>query len=342
METILGHQTDLIESKGLTAYGRARWIGWTIALLLILSILGSLMLGAVSISGAELWSVWTHSVKDPRLELLYAFRWPRVQAAVFAGAALGVAGCLMQAVSHNKLASPDMLGVNEGAAFAILVGFLISSISLLAVDWWIGVLGSALTLAVILVVAKGVGWHGQRFIVVGLGFSVLLRAAIELMLSRQELSHASALYLWSMGYLSSRSYQLSPLIWGCAILLPLALLSQRAVALLRLDTQIASTLGLNVQRTQLWGLCLAMLLCGLAVGVCGPMAFVALAAPVVIGFLWGHGRISILGSALLGACMVLWADTLGRLILPNQELPAGVVCHILGGLFVLWLLWRDR
>ncbi|AXF85603.1 Hemin transport system permease protein HmuU [Ephemeroptericola cinctiostellae] len=342
METVLSRRVDLINLKSFTADARARWMSLIVALLLILSILLSLMVGAVSISGSELWSVWMHSVNDPRLELLYDFRWPRVQAAVFAGLALGVAGCLMQAVSRNKLATPDMLGVNEGAAFAILIGFLVSAVSLLAVSWWIGVLGSALTLAVILVVAKGVGWHGQRFILAGLGLSALLRAAIELMLSRQELSHASALYLWSMGYLSSRSYQLSPLIWGCAVLLPLALLSQRAIQLLRLDVQIASTLGLNVQRTQLWGLCLAMLLSGLAVGVCGPMAFVALAAPVMAGFMWGHGRISVFGSALLGACVVLWADTLGRLILPNQELPAGVVCHILGGVFVLWLLWRDR
>ena len=310
-----------------------------VALLLLAG--GSLKVGAVDLSWRQIVAFGTMRLSEsPSLQLLAEFRWARLQTAFWAGLSFGVAGCLMQTVTHNRLATPDVVGVSDGAGVMIFMGLIVGADMLLG-QWWLGVLGALLTVLLILMCARGIGAHGQRFVLVGIGVTALLRAVLELLLSQQELSHATALYLWTLGSLSSRSENLLPLMIGCVVLIPFAMVLQRALTILSLDRDVAISLGLHVRSLNALALCLAMLLAGLAVGVCGPIVFVALAAPVLAQLSLNRARsVNVLASGLIGAMIVIGADTIGRVIYPTQELPAGVICNVLAGVFILWLLWR--
>jgi iron complex transport system permease protein len=122
------------------------------------------------------------------------------------------------------------------------------------------------------------------------------------------------------------------------LLLPPAMLLSRRLELLRLGVDSAASLGVPVRATQWTALLLAVLMAGLAVGVCGPIAFVALAAP----FIACRRRIAVGSAALAGALLVAAADTVGRIVLDGAELPAGVICNLLGGPFLLWILLTER
>lgn len=274
--------------------------------------------------------------------LVNELRLPRVLAGLLAGAALGAAGCLVQALSRNRLATPDMLGVADGATLGIFVALVAGGTGLMG-PWWSGPLGALAALAVLALAAGRMDSRGHAVLVVGIGVASLLRAVTELALSGQELMHASALYVWSVGSLAGRGYAAAlPLATGLALLLPLALLLVRPLSLLRLGLDTAAALGVPVRSTQWAALLLAVLLAGLAVGVCGPIAFVALAAPFIASRLEGNERIGLVSAALAGALLVIAADTLGRIVFEGAELPAGVICNLLGGPFLLWILLTER
>jgi iron complex transport system permease protein len=128
-------------------------------------------------------------------------------------------------------------------------------------------------------------------------------------------------------------------------LVPLALALGRGLTLLQLSLATATTLGLKVNRCQLQAFALAVVLSGLAVGiggpVGGPVGLLALAAPLIARKLEGSGRVLVLSSALVGAMLVLLADTLGRVVAAPVEIPAGAVASILGGPFLLWVLLNE-
>ncbi len=274
--------------------------------------------------------------------LVTELRLPRAIAGLLAGAALGAAGCLVQALSRNRLATPDTLGVADGAALGIFVG-LVAGASGMMGPWWCGPLGALAALALLVLAAGRMDGGGHALLVVGVGVASLLRAFTELALSRQELMHASALYAWSVGSLAGRGYDAAlPLAGGLGLLLPPALLLGRPLALLRLGVDSAAALGAPVRAVQCCALLLAVLMAGLAVGVCGPVAFVALAAPFIAGRLDRGHRPPLLSSALAGALLVAAADTLGRVVLDGAELPEGVICNLLGGPFLLWMLLAER
>ncbi|SHH53398.1 iron chelate uptake ABC transporter family permease subunit [Massilia sp. CF038] len=316
---------------------RALWT--TPALLAALIVLSCIALcaGPTWLSCAELYAALTGTGPTGLQLLVNELRLPRIVAGVLAGAALGCAGCLIQALSRNRLATPDMLGVSDGAALGIFIGLAAGGTGLMG-PWWVGPLGALGALALL---ALAAGRIGPSVLIVGVGVASLLRALTELALSRQELMHASALYTWSVGSLTGRGYAAAlPLAAGLLLLLPLASMLSRRLALLGLGPDLASALGVPLRATQWQALFLAVILSGLAVGVCGPIAFVALAAPYIATRL--QGGIAPAASAVSGAMLVLAADALGRIVLDGAELPAGVICNLLGGPFLLWLVLSER
>lgn len=304
---------------------------------LMLACVMALCTGARWLSGAELLDALARRGPAGLQLLVHELRMPRVVAGMLAGCALGIAGCLVQSLSRNRLASPDILGVSDGAALGIFAGLVASGTGLMG-PWWTGPLGALAALAILALAARGLHGRPQAVLVVGIGVASLLRAVTELILSRQELMHASALYSWSSGSLAGRGYAAArPLAFALLLAVPPALLLARRLDLLRLGTDIAASLGAPVRRMQCQSLVLAVLLAGMAVGVCGPIAFVALAAPLMASRLAGGG-VALAGAGLAGALLVVCADAVGRLVLDGAELPAGVICNLLGGPFLLWLL----
>ncbi|MCD9141043.1 Fe(3+)-hydroxamate ABC transporter permease FhuB [Streptomyces albireticuli] len=268
--------------------------------------------------------------------LVQKFRLGRIVAGLAAGAALGLAGCLTQTLARNRLATPELLGVNDGATAAVLLSATLSGTF---GAWWAGPVGALAAVLVVTTVSGGLGQRGYRVLVVGLAMSALASAVTQVVLSRRSLNSASSLYVWTSGSLNGRGYSVAvPVLIGLAVLVPLALVVARHLNVLRFDDSTAASLGVSAARVRLVCLLLAVGLAGLAVGICGPVGFVALAAPVVAGRLAGPLRVPVLGSMLVGAVLIVLADTLGRIVLDGVEIPVGIVTTVLGGPFLLWVL----
>ncbi|GCD34225.1 iron ABC transporter permease [Streptomyces chrestomyceticus JCM 4735] len=270
--------------------------------------------------------------------LVQKFRLGRIVAGLAAGAALGLAGCLTQTLARNRLATPELLGVNDGATAAVLLSVTLSATGTFGA-WWAGPLGALVAAIVVTVVSGGLGQRGYRVLVVGLAMSALASAATQVALSRRSLNSASSLYVWTSGSLNGRSYAVAvPVLIGLAVLVPLSLAVARHLGVLRFDDATASSLGATPGRTRAVCLLLAVALAGLAVGICGPVGFVALASPVIASRLAGPLRVPLVGTMLTGALLVVAADTVGRIVFAGTEVPVGVVTTVLGGPFLLWVL----
>ncbi|MFF4669926.1 Fe(3+)-hydroxamate ABC transporter permease FhuB [Streptomyces sp. NPDC001279] len=270
--------------------------------------------------------------------LVQKFRLGRIVAGLTAGAALGLAGCLTQTLARNRLATPELLGVNDGATAAVLLSVTLSATGTFGA-WWAGPLGALAAVVVVTTVSGGLGQRGYRVLVVGLAMSALASAVTQVVLSRRSLSSAGSLYVWTSGSLNGRGYSVAvPVLIGLAVLVPAALAAARHLSVLRFDDATAASVGIRPDRVRLVCMLLAVALAGLAVGVCGPVAFVALASPVIAARLAGPLRVPLIGSMLTGAVMVVAADTVGRIAFSGSELPVGVVTTVLGGPFLLWVL----
>lgn len=282
---------------------------------------------------------------DSEVLLARVIRMPRVLAALCAGAGLGAAGCLIQTLARNHLATPAILGLNEGATLAVMVAVFTAGGGALAL-WWTAPLGAAVTAVLLLLFAGRLGTRGYRVLVVGLALSGMLRSLVDLGLSRGSLQEASAVFIWSMGSLVGRGYDVTvPVGIAVGVLLPIAMWVGTRLALLQFDESTAATLGADVRRRQFGALLLAVVLTGLAVGIAGPVGgsigFIALAAPIVAQRLAGPPVVPVFASALLGALLVLAADTLGRVVVAPAEIPAGAIASIVGGPFLLWVLFSE-
>ncbi|MEU1309319.1 Fe(3+)-hydroxamate ABC transporter permease FhuB [Streptomyces cinnamoneus] len=268
--------------------------------------------------------------------LVQKFRLGRIVAGLTAGAALGLAGCLTQTLARNRLATPELLGVNDGATAAVLISTTLTGTF---GAWWAGPVGALAAVLVVTTVSGGLGQRGYRVLVVGLAMSALASAVTQVVLSRRSLNAASSLYVWTSGSLNGRGYSVAvPVLLGLAVLVPLALVVARQLNVLRFDDSTASSLGVAPGRVRLVCLLLAVGLAGLAVGICGPVGFVALASPVIAGRLAGPLRVPVVGSMLTGAVLIVLADTVGRIVFDGVEVPVGIVTTVLGGPFLLWVL----
>ncbi|MFC9122788.1 FecCD family ABC transporter permease [Streptomyces sp. NPDC057067] len=270
------------------------------------------------------------------------FRLPRVFVGLLVGAALGIAGCLTQTLAGNRLATPDLVGVNDGATAAVVAAAAGSTTGMVG-NWWLGPVGAVAAAVIVVLCAGGAGSAGYRVLVTGIGVSTFLGAVGDLIMSRENGNTAGGVFLWAVGSLNGRDWGAgTPLALVLLLLVPLALAVGHRLQLLRFDDDVASSLGVDLRRLRAGALALAVALAGTAVGVGGPIAFVALAAPVLAQRMAGPTRVPVTGSALTGAALIAAADALGRVAAP-VELPVGVVTSVLGGPFLLWVLFRpDR
>jgi len=312
----------------------------TIAAALALLALLSLAVGTPTLSPAQLLNAvagggpaWLHP-------LITQIRGPRLLAALVVGAALGVSGALLQTLARNHLAGPDVIGLNDGALLALAISLIASPAGMIG-PWWCALLGALATAGLVLAAAGGVGTQGYRVLIVGIGVASLLRAGFDIALSSLPIMHAGSIYAFSVGSLSGRTLNPSLIAAGVfALLMGASLPLSRVLALMGLQDDSIRNLGVDLDRLRLLVLVLAAALAGLAVSVSGPIGFVAIAAPILARRWAASARVALGVSALIGASLVVAADTLGRVIAVPAELPAGVVCGLFGGPFLLRLLLR--
>ncbi|MFC1433674.1 FecCD family ABC transporter permease [Streptacidiphilus sp. N1-3] len=271
------------------------------------------------------------------------FRLPRAVVGLLVGIAFGASGALFQTMTRNPLASPDMIGITEGAGTAVVAGIV----------WgWGGALGSqtlgligalATALIVYLLAWRGGGVTGYRIILVGIGVSWICSSATDFLVARGQRFQAQAALGWLVGNLNGRGWdQAGPLAVALAVLLPTALVLGRLIRTLQLGDEVAAGLGTRVQPVRFAVLLTGVGLIAFGTAAAGPIAFVALAAPQIAQRLARTAWPPTLASALAGALVVLGGDLIAREIVPGTELPVGVVTGVLGAPVLLWLLIRTN
>ena len=280
--------------------------------------------------------------------IVLELRAPRIVVGALVGLAFGVAGALFQTFARNPLASPDILGITQGASVgavaAIVLGGTSGAAGLLG---GLGIplaalFGALLTGLLLFVLAWRRGVDGYRLVLVGIALWAVASALTDWLLTRAEIYDAASAYIWITGSLNSRTWdQALPLALSLAVLLPLALACSRALGVLQFGDDTARGLGVRLSLTQAAVVLVAVGLTASAVAAAGPISYVALVVPQIAVRLTGGSRPPLVASALLGAALVVGADLLTRTVLP-EALPVGILTAAVGAPYLIWLLVRGR
>lgn len=274
--------------------------------------------------------------------ILRHVRLPRTAAGLLAGAALAVAGALLQTVLNNAMASPNVIGVNAGAGFFVLLAalWLPAAPGVQPAAAFAGALCAAL---LIYGLAAGMGLSRTTLVLAGVTVSSILTAGVDAvcLLDPDLAVSANAFRLGGFsGVTLAAVGRAAPYLLAGLLL---ALLLAPDLNVLRLGEESAAALGLAVGRTRFLTILAAALLAGAAVSFAGLLGFVGLLVPhIVRRFLGEDLRWLLPGCALLGGAFVLGCDVLARMLFAPFELPVGIVMSLLGGPFFLHLLLRSR
>jgi len=268
-------------------------------------------------------------------------RLPRAVLAVLTGVGFGIAGVTFQTLLRNPLASPDIIGISQGAGAAAVFGIIVLSLDGPVVSLFALAGAAATALLIHLLSIKG-GFAGTRLILIGIGVSAVLQSLISYMLSRAAGWDIQAAMQWLTGSLNSASWErATPLLVAAAIVVPLMLSQGRALGTLQLGDDSASGLGVRVNPTRLLFILGAVALLAFATAAAGPIAFVAFMAGPIAARLSGPGANLMVPSAFVGAALVLGSDLIAQFALGTRY-PVGVVTGVLGAPYLIYLLIRTN
>ncbi|GAA4587127.1 iron chelate uptake ABC transporter family permease subunit [Planotetraspora phitsanulokensis] len=266
-------------------------------------------------------------------------RLPRIVVALTVGTLLGLSGALLQAISRNPLASPDVIGVSQGAGFAATV---VMSTDLGAA--WLGpfaLLGGLAAATLVFTLSWRYGLAARRFVLCGIAVALATKALTEIFIVGADAIDGQRAQIWLAGSVAGTGYpEARILLIPLLVLLPVLLWAGRAMDTTALDDGVARGLGVRVtQRRLLLGV-VAVVLAALAISQAGAVDFVALAAAQLARRLVRAGRPPLACSAVAGALLTVVADLIARTAFAPVQLPVGVLTAVLGGPYLLWLLVR--
>ncbi|WP_230352210.1 Fe(3+)-siderophore ABC transporter permease [Lelliottia sp. WAP21] len=313
-------------------------------LLLLIAMALSLLVGARSLPASVIVDALSGTCQSADCTIVLDARLPRTLAGLLAGAALGMAGALMQTLTRNPLADPGLLGVNAGASFAIVLGAALFGFSSPTEQLLMAFCGA---LAAALIVAFTGSQGGGQLSPVRLTLAgVALGAVLEGLSNGIALLNPDVydrLRFWQAGSLDIRTLDTLQLVAVPVIVAGVvALLLSRALNSLSLGSDTATALGSRVARTQLIGLLAITVLCGSATAVVGPIAFIGLMMPHMARWLVGADhRWSLPVTLLATPVLLLFADIIGRLLVPG-ELRVSVVSAFIGAPVLIILVRRQR
>jgi len=341
---------------------RARGITLSIVLaaVLVAGVLLSSIIGQLSISPSEVLGSLLRAVgidnsfasSDPIIEsTLWVVRFPRIVMALAVGAALAVAGSVMQAIFGNPLAEPGVVGVSSGAAlgasFAIVLGGNVAVLSALG-SWGTAVFAFAGGLLATLLVYFMSRANGRTEVVTllltGIAINAFAGAGLAFLLFIGDTASREQIVFWQLGSLNGSRWQEVAIVIGVTVVgLVIAALLARRYDLLALGERNARHLGVNVEALRIGSIVLVALLTGVAVAFCGIIAFVGLVVPHIIRMAIGPShRALILASAVGGGVLLVFADLLARTLVAGADLPIGMLTSLIGGPFFFYLLARQR
>jgi iron complex transport system permease protein len=320
------------------------------AVLVVLCLL-SIALGALSIPLGDVVRALSGHADTARVDnVIWSVRIPRTALGLTAGAALGLSGALMQALTRNPLADPGILGVSAGASFAIVLSVAVLKLGSLFGYIWFAFAG-ALVASVVVYLLGGLGRSGQTPVKLALA-GVAVTALLTSLTSAVVLTDPDALNryrFWSAGSLADQDgsavLQVLPFLGAGAVL---AFAIAPALNSLALGDDLAASLGRQLGLVRLAGVAAVTLLTGGAVVAIGPVVFVGLVVPHVARVLAQRAGIGpdhrwlLPLSAMLAPCLVIAADVIGRIIVRPAEIQAGVLVAFIGGPFFIAMVRRRR
>ncbi|MFT4063673.1 Fe(3+)-hydroxamate ABC transporter permease FhuB [Paraburkholderia sp.] len=310
------------------------WIALGIVILAAAVVVG-LLLGA-SPDG------WRWAAGDDLVALLH-WRGPRVSAALAAGSLLGVAGAIMQRVTGNSMASPEVLGISAGASLGLIALLFVTPGAGHLLQTGAAGAGAFATLLAMLVLGRRYGFAPERMLLVGVTLGTAFSALVTVLLASDD-PHFTGLLAWMAGSTYGVTTQdaatacIALLVFGAA-----AFVLVRWLDILPLGGTVATSLGVRSGVSQLALLLLAALMTGMATIVIGQLSFIGLMAPHLarmLGFRRASAQLG--GAALLGALIMVLADWLGRNVLFPFQIPVGLLATLIGGAYFMWLMLRGR
>lgn len=274
-----------------------------------------------------------------------AKRIPRTVLAILVGAALGLAGAVMQGVTRNPLADPGILGVNMGASLAVVVGMAYFGLWTQSSMIWVAILGAAVAAAFVYTVGS-LGRGGAtplKLALAGAATSAAFASFITaVILPRGDI--AGNVRSWQIGGVGGASFDaLGQALPFLAVGFVVSLLSARSLNSLALGDDVAAGLGERVAVARAMAAVGAVLLCGAATAIAGPIAFVGLVVPHLCRLLIGvDNRWLLPFSALTGACLLTAADILGRIVARPSEIDVGIITALVGAPFFIYIVRRQK
>lgn len=324
-----------------------RRIVWLVVSVLVLvgAVLASIAVGSANLPLATVWNALT--APDGSIDHLTVrtLRVPRTILGVLAGAALGVAGALIQGLTRNPLADPGILGVNGGAGFAIVLGVGVFGVTRIDQYLWFGFAGAVLAAALVYAIAARApgGANPLRLTLVGVALGAVLTGATKSM-ALLDPETFDRMRFWDAGTLADRPAGTVETIWPFIVAgLVLAFACARSLNALALGDELAAAVGVRLVLVRTVAVVSVTLLCGAATAAVGPIVFVGLMIPHAVRRLTGPDQRWIMPfTVILAPVLILVSDILGRVIIRPAELQVGVVTAFLGAPVLIALIRRSR
>lgn len=313
-------------------------------MLLVLSSIAAMFVGVQEFSLEKLPQVFANDPEDVLAYKIWNVRLPRVLLAVLVGAALAVAGSLLQGVTRNPLSDPEIMGINQGASLFVVVGLLLigqEDVSTLVL--FTAFLGAAVGGSVVYTLSFQGEFTATRLVLAGIAVSLFFGSVTTGLVLLNETSLLDILY-WMAGKLSGAMWEdvriaLYVLVPACL----LAVVFANQFNILSLGEEVARGLGQNITRIRQGAGMLIVLLVGGAVALCGPIGFVGLMVPHMARTLVGGDyRWVIPVAVVMGALLLVIADLVGQFVLYPSETPVGIITALLGTPFFLYLMRRRK
>ena len=322
---------------------RALWFLVAIATLGALIVI-SVMIGSRDVSWADAVAALGGSTNGFD-EAAVAKRIPRTFLAVAVGAALGVSGAVMQGVTRNPLADPGILGVNMGASLAVVTGIAYFGLTSASSFIWVAITGAALA-AVFVYVVGSLGRGGAtplKLALAGAATSAALASFVTaIILPRGDISQSAR--SWQIGGVGGGTWDsISQVLPFLLVGFLISLASAKGLNSLALGDDLAAGLGERVAMTRGAAALGAVVLCGAATSVTGPIAFVGLVVPHACRLMFGVDHRWVLPfSAVVGASLLTGADVLGRILTRPSEIDVGIITAIIGAPIFIWIVRRSK
>ena len=318
--------------------------------LLIVTFVADIAFGSVNLPLSEVWATLTGQNQDEVYrEIILNHRLPKALTAILAGAALSVAGVLMQTLFHNPLAGPDVLGVTSGASLGVaLLTLGTSTLPLWMVTGWgqvvAAVAGAVCVLLLVIVVSVRVS-SVVSLLIIGMMFGSFAGAIVSILQSVSNPDTLKLFITWTFGSLSAVGWDymlvMAPVI-GLGILI--ALLLQKQLNVFLLGQNYASGLGISVYRLRLFAILATALLAGTSTAFTGPIAFIGITMPHIARGLFRtpNHQVILPASMLCGAITLLLCDLISQLPGTQTTLPINAVTALFGAPIIVWIISRNK